>query len=220
MNWAVVIPSNSDSQVIDCVSSLVSYHPEITPDQIVIVDDGLSERALDILVDVTVIKGIKPFVFARAINQGARAEPERDIVLLGDDVRFFSKGVIDALSAQSEGVAAVSPEVVGVCGQPAQRAGSTEVGADWLSFICVYIPREVWNRVGPLDERFTGYGYDDVDWCHRSHALGRPLVIDHDLRVGHIGISSYRTLDNWQELYQQNHAVFEAKWAWRSERTA
>jgi hypothetical protein len=212
-DWAVVIPSKSDSQIIDCVSSLVSYHPEITPDQIVVVEDGLSERAISILEDVTVVVGIKPFVFARAINQGARAEPERDIVLLGDDVRFCSMGVIDALAAQSEGVGAVSPEVVGVCGQLAQRAGSKLTHARWLAFICTYIPREAWSLVGELDEGFTGYGYDDVDWCARAQGHGLPLEIDHDMRVAHIGVSSYRTLDNWQELYQQNHAVFEAKWA-------
>jgi GT2 family glycosyltransferase len=211
-DWAVIIPSKSDAAIIDCVSSLVSYHPEITPDQIVVVDDGLSDRALSILEDVTVIRGTKPFVFARAMNQGARAEPERDIVFLGDDVRFFMKGTIDALAVQSEGIAAISPEVIGVCGQPAQRAGSTETSAPWLAFICTYIPRKAWGTVGELDERFTGYGYDDVDWCSRASEHGLQCIVDHDLRVGHIGMSSYRTLDNWRELYQQNHSIFEAKW--------
>jgi GT2 family glycosyltransferase len=213
MDWAVIIPSKSDAAILDCVSSLCAYHPKITPDQIIIIDDGLSESVLSILEDVTIIQGINPFVFARAMNQGARAEPERDVVFLGDDVRFFSKGTIDALSAQSEGVAAISPEVVGVCGQPAQRPGSTLTRAPWLAFICTYIPRKAWNMVGELDERFTGYGYDDVDWCGRACEHDLPLVIDHGLRVGHIGVSSYRTLDNWQELYHQNHVAFRAKWS-------
>jgi GT2 family glycosyltransferase len=196
---------------VDFVGSLRASHPDATPDQVVIVDDGLSEDTRHLLRDVTFVQGVKPFVFARAINMGARAEPERDIVIAGDDVRFLTANLIDKLASQSKGVAAISPEVIGFCGQKAQQPRSTASVSPWLAFICVYIPRMAWNAIGELDEDFVGYGYDDMDWSVRAFQYG-PLLVDHSLRIAHIDASSFRKSAEWVKSYEQNLAVFEAKW--------
>jgi GT2 family glycosyltransferase len=82
----------------------------------------------------------------------------------------------------------------------------------------VYIPRRIWDVVGGLDERFVGYGYDDVDWSLRSSPYG-PLKIDHSQRVIHSDNSSFRRTDSWMELYKQNLGIFEEKWG-KMERAA
>jgi hypothetical protein len=210
--WSVIIPSRSDAKVIGCVASLIDTHPEIRSDQIVIVDDGLSLRTRWRLRGVTWVRGVRPFIFARAVNMGtAAASSVSDLVVLGDDVRFATPSALDRLAASLQGAAAIAPEVVGVCGQSAQRAGAAATEADWLAFICAYIPRLVWDQVGPLDERFVGYGYDDVDWCKRAQGYGS-LKIAHDVKVLHLQDSSYRGREDWKLRYEENRSIFEDKW--------
>jgi len=40
-----------------------------------------------------------------------------------------------------------------------------------VSGCCLMARREVWNRIGPLDERIFGFG-EDIDWCIRAEAAG------------------------------------------------
>ena len=68
MTWRVVIPSKDDRNILECVSSIIETHPDIEPDQIVVVDDGLSHDTRLELCDVSRVRGQKPFVFARNIN--------------------------------------------------------------------------------------------------------------------------------------------------------
>ena len=215
--WSVIIPSRSDTKTLACVESLRSIQPAMHASQIVIVSDGLSKQTRKALGGVTWVKGKRPFVFAEAINAGAVAAGDADLLIVGDDVRFCTPGMVNRLRAQPEGAAAVAPSVIGVCGQSAQRHGEVafvsgrSTSVSWLAFICVYIPRRAWDAIGPLDERFVGYGYDDTDWCLRSREYG-PLLIDHGSVVNHIDASTYRSRPGWQTLYAQNKELFEQKW--------
>jgi GT2 family glycosyltransferase len=42
---------------------------------------------------------------------------------------------------------------------------------EWFSFCCVLIKREVFEKIGYLDERF-GFTGEDVDFCFRARAFG------------------------------------------------
>ena len=43
--------------------------------------------------------------------------------------------------------------------------------------VCVLIRREVIEKVGMLDERYAGYGYDDVDYCRRVFNAGYQFAV-------------------------------------------
>ena len=211
--YSVLIPSCGSEKLRDCVCSLFETNPSLRADQIVIISDGLSDATRQLFCGVRWVEGREPFVFAEAINAGAsEADPDSDLVILGDHVRFETQGGLDKLARSALGASIVAPEVIGVCGQPAQRAGATAVFADWVAFICAYIPRSDWNAVGPLDERFVGYGYDDVDWCRRAAGRGF-IAIAHDVTVRHFPQSSYRSNPEWAGLYQQNRTLYQQKWA-------
>ena len=49
----------------------------------------------------------------------------------------------------------------------------------------VSVPREVYHDVGPYEEAFTGYGYEDVEWGYRLHTLGYPIRARAELEVEH-----------------------------------
>lgn len=218
--YTVIIPSCDNQKLLDCINSLTSTHGEIRLDQIVIVSDGLAKDVRHTLEDmwkekrygVRWVEGKKPFVFAEAINAGVRAaDPDSDIGILGDDVRFETQGGLDKIAQASEGAAVIAPEVIGACGPLAQRHSSDATSADWVAFICAYIPRAVWDAVGPLDERFVGYGYDDVDWCRRAAGHGE-IRVTHDVTVRHLPESSYRNNPGWTALHAQNRSYYDQKW--------
>jgi GT2 family glycosyltransferase len=208
-----VVPSKSDAKIHDFLNSLISTHSRPEHWKIVGVSDGLSDYMKEIWSkEVAWVEGKQPFVYATAINRGVEAAlPDSDIVICGDDIRFFQQDTIHALCFESKGRDVVAPEIQGVCGQLGQHVGSTQNVVDWLTFNCVYIPRHVWNAVGPLDERFIGYGYDDVDWCIRSQGH-TTLRVDHSVRVEHIDDSSFRSEPNWMERYRQNEMLIKQKY--------
>ena len=42
---------------------------------------------------------------------------------------------------------------------------------DWLSGVCIATRRDVWERIGSLDEAYFMYA-EDVDWCYRLRQAG------------------------------------------------
>lgn len=62
-----------------------------------------------------------------------------------------------------------------------------------LCFVCVYIPRHILRKVGPLDERYTDYGLDDDDYSLRVRRAGHTIAITDDVFVDHGHVpSSFR----------------------------
>jgi hypothetical protein len=49
----------------------------------------------------------------------------------------------------------------------------------------VSVDRETWDRVGPYDEGYRGYGWEDVDWGYRVHDAGVPITVVPELETDH-----------------------------------
>ena len=54
----------------------------------------------------------------------------------------------------------------------------------------VSVTAETWRRVGPYDETYRAYGWEDVDWGYRLHRLGLPISIERDVEAEHLGAAS------------------------------
>lgn len=61
---------------------------------------------------------------------------------------------------------------------------------DWLSGAAIATRREVWEDVGPLDERFFMYS-EDVDWCYRLAQAGWDRWYLPDARIVHFEAGSW-----------------------------
>jgi GT2 family glycosyltransferase len=68
--------------------------------------------------------------------------------------------------------------------QPPTKSGLLYTN-EYLCFVCVYIKRSVIDRIGLMDERFTGYGSDDVDYCQRAHAANFRLAVTPFVQIHH-----------------------------------
>jgi GT2 family glycosyltransferase len=88
------------------------------------------------------------------------------------------------------------------------------VPIEMLGFFCVVMPREVYRRVGELDERF-GLGYfEDDDYCRRIRAAGYRMCFVRDAFVHHWLESSFRLLgkETYIRQFSKNQRLYKEKW--------
>jgi GT2 family glycosyltransferase/glycosyltransferase involved in cell wall biosynthesis len=79
---------------------------------------------------------------------------------------------------------------------------------------CVGMRRDVYERIGPLDETFGIGMFEDDDYSHRARLAGFRVVCAEDVFVHHFGQASFAKLDAaaYEALWKRNQALFEKKW--------
>jgi len=85
---------------------------------------------------------------------------------------------------------------------------------------CVAFRRDVYDCVGPLDERFEIGMFEDDDYSVRVANAGYRLTVADDVLVHHFGEASFGGLvpsGRYTELFNSNRRRFEEKWgmAWQ-----
>lgn len=219
MTYKVVILSRRAGNLIRCVRSLQAKEPDLPLDHIIVVDDGAREEAEEQLQGIQWVPGVSPFIFARNANLGIRAAGS-DVILLNDDAQLLTPGGLSGMAYQMEvhpAVGICSAAIQGVVGnrrQLADNRGGFRLEEEMLVFICVYLPSAVYQLLGPLDERFTGYGCDDRDYSMRALQAGLKLAIWDGCIVDHDDppTSTFRTRPELQSLFQKNKKLLQDKW--------
>lgn len=226
---ALVVPTKTDYLLYRLLNSLWQTHTSLDGFEIHIIDDGLRERPFADHSTVHYIAGAKPFCYARNVNLGIRAATlDTDIVLLNDDTFFATENALLKLAKAAHtypNVGIVSPVFNRFERNPRQRWGCLDpMSGLWLesqmpvTFAAAYLRRDVLQGVGLLDERFTGYGYEDNDYCLRAWRAGYKtgilpsVIIMHGDSSGRASMS-FRSQDHFAELFRENRRRFVAKWA-------
>jgi GT2 family glycosyltransferase len=82
---------------------------------------------------------------------------------------------------------------------------------------CVAMRRDVYEKVGGLDEDFTIGMFEDDDYSHRVRLAGYRVVCAEDAFVHHFGQASFKKLSagEYQAVWDHNQAIFEKKWGVR-----
>lgn len=209
--YHIVIPSKNSENLLRCVEAIRQHEPELPMSRIIVVDDGAHNKQTDKL-GVQWVKGVKPFIFARNANLGIKAA-NSDVILLNDDAVLQTAGGFTRL-ASHKGI--TSAAVEGIVGPDQQKPHGTS-GArqvDKLSFICVALPKVVQEKIGLLDERFTGYGFEDNDYCYRAITAHVPLMVDDGCIVEHESLTpTFRSDPAWVEQMAKAQQIYREKWA-------
>ena len=79
---------------------------------------------------------------------------------------------------------------------------------------CVALRREVYETVGPLDERFSVGLFEDDDYSHRVRLAGWRVVCAEDAFVHHFGQAAFKKLNpaELQAIWDRNRQRYEDKW--------
>jgi GT2 family glycosyltransferase/glycosyltransferase involved in cell wall biosynthesis/uncharacterized coiled-coil protein SlyX len=82
------------------------------------------------------------------------------------------------------------------------------------AFFCVMMAREVYRRIGDLDEAFGRGFFEDDDYCRRIEQLGLRVVCAEDVFIHHHLSASFNKLRSAdrQALFEANKVTYEKKW--------
>jgi GT2 family glycosyltransferase len=197
----IVIPSFRDAQRVEVlVKSIRATVPEDRV-RIIVADDASGPEhvnALRAIEGIELVEGTENRGFAANVNRAlAATHPDRDVVLLNSDIeaRPGWLACLQYAASQEEDIGIVGARLLYPDGR-IQFAGTVRnLGApewfdhryrfkpeDWgpaglaspalaVTGACMYVRREVIDRVGVLDERYP-MAYEDVDWCLRTWQAG------------------------------------------------
>ena len=82
------------------------------------------------------------------------------------------------------------------------------------AMFCVGMRREVYQKIGPLDERFSLGMFEDDDYALRTREAGWDVLCAEDVFVHHKGKASFSAMpeEAYAKLFERNRKLFEEKW--------
>jgi len=171
---------------------------------------GMKEARGDYIVWMNNDIIISPRAISRMITHMDRAEEETKLSpvgMIGPMMNFVA-------GRQFDPGGWIDPaRVDDYAAQVAREHPDTFWNTGWLCGSCLVMKREVYEKVGEVDERFFPGGYEDNDYCLRAILAGYKLIIDRSTFVYHYGSRTF----NLEELFNTKWGIkhmdtFIRKW--------
>jgi GT2 family glycosyltransferase len=235
----VVVTFNNFVFTKMCLESLLA-NTDYGNYEIVVVDNGSNDETAGYLNELTRhCTHVRSFFnrenlgFAPAVNQGLAAATGDVLILLNNDTlvpRGWLAGLLRHTKDSSVGMVCPVTNRIGneaeievsyrtygefmrfAC-DLAQKNQGKSLDVDTLVMFCVAMRRDVYERIGALDERFKIGMFEDDDYSLRVRANGYRMICAEDSFVHHFGQASLGNLNGeYGELFHTNRQRFEDKW--------
>jgi GT2 family glycosyltransferase len=239
---SIVIPVyNQLDYTKQCLESLANTVNEIV--ELIIVDNASSDGTYEYLsnysnekVNFVLIRNEENQGFPKAVNRGIEETKGQYVLIANNDIIFNGNWLERMIEvAESDGkiglVGPISNEVSGLQRDENAVYNSIEEMKKYaesiidknknqilnfprLAFLCTLIKREVINKIGGLDERFSPGNYEDDDYCLRAQLAGYKAVIAKDVFIHHFGSKSFKADGNqaYKNRLETNREIFSSKW--------
>jgi GT2 family glycosyltransferase/ubiquinone/menaquinone biosynthesis C-methylase UbiE len=239
---SIVVPLyNNIAYTKEFIDSVTSN--TISEYEIIFIDNASTDETKDYLnsilisnQNVKVIFNEKNLGFPAAVNQGIQSAKGKYILIANNDI-VVTEGWLERIIGVAESdnrigiVGPISNEVSGV--QNDKEANYKTIDEMHLyaasikeknknkvlqfprvAFLCTLIKKEVIEKIGGLDERFSPGNYEDDDFCLRAQLAGYKTVIAQDVFIHHYGSKSFKAdgEKKYAERLQINHKIFVNKW--------
>lgn len=187
-------------------------------------------------INLNLISNKENLGFPIAINQGITKAKGKYILIANNDI-VVTEGWLDRMIEVLESdpkigiVGPISNEVSGLQKDNNAKYNSIEemhkYAADVqqrnkgeilhfprVAFLCTLIKRDVIDKIGGLDERFSPGNFEDDDFCLRAQLAGYKTVIAKDVFIHHYGSKSFKAngLEEYQKRLETNRQIFIDKW--------
>ena len=210
--------------------------------EIVVVDNASTDGTRSYLLTLTrrvphvrLVLNDENLGFPRGCNQGLEEARGAVLIILNNDT-IVSRGSLARLCAHLEdptiglvgpvtnriGNEAEVPVAYGTLRgfRAAARARAVERAGETFelrmpAMFCVALRRDVWERLGPLDEEFGLGTLEDDDYALRSTLAGYRSVCAEDVLVHHFGEATFGALyasGERSRLIEENRRRFDEKW--------
>lgn len=229
-----------------CLESV--YRNSLYPNlEVIVVDNGSDDGSVDYLQSIVVdypslrlILNRHNLGFAAANNQALRQAKGDVLVLLNNDTVVPNGWLPKLIHHLKDRRIGLVVSVTNFSGNESRievpyhdLAGMEEFAAVYTrdhegqvfdirvaAMYCVAMRREVYQKVGPLDEQFTIGLFEDDDYSHRVRLAGWRVVCAEDAYIHHFGQASFKKLGpaELQRIWDHNQHLYETKWGLTWER--
>jgi len=234
----VIIAFNQSEYTQKCIESIRQYTQESY--EIILIDNASSDNIENILTEknnsINYYRNDANLGFPIAVNQGIKYSKGDYIVILNNDTIVSSnwlKRLLEVVETNTEigMVGPVSNEVSGLQKDNDAKYNSIKEMQKYASkikeknkgevlyfprvaFLCTLIKKEVIDKIGGLDERFSPGNYEDDDYCLRAQLAGFKTVIVKDVFIHHYGSKSFKADggDKYSKILEINKQKFIDKW--------
>ncbi|GGF98712.1 glycosyltransferase family 2 protein [Paenibacillus abyssi] len=230
---SIIISTYNGKELLkDCIYTIKRHTEE--PYEIIVVDNGSTDGTADICrqEQITFISLASNAGFPKACNMGLKIASGDTLLLLNNDVlvsKNWLKNMLDCLYSRKN-IGIVGPLTNYASGRQqidmpftsledmANQLNEPDPGK-WLKVdrivgFCFLFKRELLEKIGLLDERFSPGHYEDDDYCFRARNAGYRMMIAGDVFVFHHGSASFGQQDEQEvkQLIERNRQMFIDKW--------
>jgi GT2 family glycosyltransferase len=233
----IILTYNEIKYTRQCIESIRIYTEP--PYELVLVDNGSSDGTREFLLSLEGAKVIFNDVnrgFAGGCNQGLSAAGGENILLLNNDTvvtPFWLNNMLGCLGSRPQiGLVGPCSNCVGSGNQVEANYKSTRAMIEfarefnvpdpgkwrrhdgyWLSGFCLLGGKSVFDRVGPMDERYKTGSWEDVDYSVRVTSAGYELYVAGDVFIHHYGSRSFAGNNiSLADAMAENAALYVNKW--------
>ncbi len=219
------------------------YQNTSYPFELIIVDNNSSNNTIKFLKELEKTKNNVKLIlnnnnlgFPKGVNQGIKKAAGNYILVANNDI-VLTKGWLERMIEIAESdpqtglVGPVSNSVSGMQLDNDAKYSTIEEMHDYaanvrqknrgkilefprVAFLCTLIKKEIIEKIGGLDERFSPGNFEDDDFCLRAQLAGFKNVIAKDVFIHHYGSKSFAAegLEKYKERLETNQKIFVDKW--------
>ncbi|MCX7720001.1 MAG: glycosyltransferase [Dictyoglomus thermophilum] len=238
---SIVIPVHNKFEITYCCLASILLATYDVPYEVIVVDDGSTDKTLeikDIVKNIKLTRNETAQGFVKACNKGAKLAEGEYIVILNNDTEVL-EGWLKELLWVFENY-----DKVGIVGAKLlypdltlQEAGNIVFGngqawnygrgknpmdpkynyvrqVDYCSGACIMLPKSLWDELGGFDEEFAPAYWEETDLSFRVREKGYIVVYTPFAQVIHYeGISCGKDVKSGLKQYQViNQTKFKRKW--------
>ena len=240
----VIVTYNNLEYTKLCLESIQKY-TEYPNYEIILVDNASTDETIEFIGNikikqnlVQVIRNNENLGFAAANNQGVKAASGEYIVFLNNDtvvtpgwlwglyrhlIKNPEAGMVGSVTNSIGNEAKIDVDYTelkdvnyfAACRALEYFGLSFEIRM--LALYCVIISRQLFERIGGLDERYQIGMFEDDDMAMKIHQAGLKLFCAEDVFVHHFHGASFNMLDRkeYQRIFTENKLKYETKWGVR-----
>jgi len=235
---SIIIVTTNDQRIhlLNCIESIYEHTPE--PFELIIIDNASTDDTAQYVQSLTGKIRYRIFKnnlgFAGGTNQGLRLARGNTLLFLNNDTIVTKNWLTNMLAClhSNEKFGLVGPMTNYISGEqllPTHYQSTEEMHsfaqafnisdpAKWqttgrLTGFCVLMKRDMFERLGFLDEGFEIGNCEDDDYGYRARMMGHELVIAKDTFIHHVGSVSIKALgERFEEVYSKNLDFYSRKW--------